>query len=101
VLAKPCHATGTGIRLVGKMTALPGVQTDVTVSLLDARTGDVVSGPFTCDGLMFTDFTPEHDCGPFEVNPPHGRRLVVSESWQYTGRSVLPSGTVKGPEFSW
>src|SRR5262249_1808414 len=56
VLAKPCHSTGTGIRLVGKMTGLPGVQTDVTVALLDAQTGDVVSGPFECDGLMFTDF---------------------------------------------
>ena len=101
VLAKPCHSTGAGIRLVGKMTALPGVQTDVTVSLLDAQTGDVVSGPFECDNLMFTDFAPAHDCGPFEVNPPHGRRLVVSESWHYSGRSVLPSGTVKGPEFTW
>jgi serine/threonine protein kinase len=101
VLAKPCHSTGTGIKLVGKMTGLPGIQTDVTVSLLDAQTGDVVSGPFECDGLVFSDFAPEHDCGPFEVKLPHGRRLVVSEAWQYTGRSVFPSGNVKGPEFSW
>ena len=50
---------------------------------------------------MFTDFTPTHDCGPFEVNPAHGRRLVVTESWVYTGRTVLPSGTVRGPEFAW
>ena len=88
-------------RTLCEISALPGIQADVTLSLLDARTGEVVSGPFECDGLMFTDFTPAHDCGPFEVNPAHGRRLVVTESWVYTGRTVLPSGTVRGPEFAW
>ena len=45
VLAKPCQSTGSGIKLVGKMSALPGIQADVTLALLDARTGETVSGP--------------------------------------------------------
>src|SRR6185437_4402044 len=101
VLAKPCHSTGTGIKLIGKMSGLPGVQTDVQVALVDAQSGEVVSGPFGCNGLLFTDFAPTHDCGPFEVNVPHGRTLAVKESWEYTGRTVLPSGTVQGPTFNW
>jgi len=101
VLAKPCHSTGTGIKLIGKMSGLPGVQTDVQVALVDAQSGDVVSGPFECTGLLFTDFAPTHDCGPFEVTVPHGRTLAVKESWEYTGRTVLPSGTVQGPAFNW
>jgi serine/threonine-protein kinase len=101
VLAKPCHANGGGVRLIGHLQALPGIQVDVTLSLVDAGTGEVLGGPFECKGLMFTDLAPSHDCGLFEVSPPHGRRLVVTETWQYTGRAVLPTGTVRGVEFDW
>ena len=77
------------------------VQADVSLSLQDAVSGDTVAGPFTCAAMMFTDVTPEHDCGPFDLDAPHGRRYVVIQSWQYTGRSMLPGGTTKGPEFTW
>jgi serine/threonine-protein kinase len=51
---------------------------------------------------MFTDFAPEHDCGPFDLTGvAHGQRLVVILTWSYTGRSILPSGTARGPEFTW
>ena len=83
------------------MQALPGVQADVSLTLVDAVTGEVVRGPFDCTGLMFTDFAPEHECGPFEASPPHGRRYVVVQKWQYTGRGILPTGNVRGQEFDW
>ena len=51
--------------------------------------------------MMFTDFEPERDCGPFDLDAPHGHRYVVVESWVYTGRSMLPGGRTRGPEFSW
>jgi len=101
VRTKPCYATGTGIRLIGHMQAVPGVQADISLSLLDAETGDTAAGPFTCAGMMFTDFEPERDCGPFDFDVAHGRRYVVLESWVYTGRSMLPGGSTRGPEFSW
>jgi len=101
VIAKPCHAIGGGVRLTGHMEALPGVQADVSVTLVDAVTGEVISGPYVCNGLMFTDFAPEHECGPFETVPPRGHRYVVIEKWQYTGRGILPTGTVRGLEFDW
>jgi len=72
------------------------------LSIEDADTGDTLAGPDLCSGLMFTDFAPEHDCGPFDLSGvPHGRRCVVVLKWSYTGRALLPSGTTKGPEFTW
>jgi hypothetical protein len=26
---------------------------------------------------------------------------VVTETWEYTGRSLLPGGTARGQEFDW
>jgi serine/threonine-protein kinase len=101
VVAKPCHAVGGGVRILGHMQALPGVQADISVTLLDAATGETIMGPYDCDGVFFTDFAPEHDCGPFELRPPHGRRYVVVEKWQYTGRAYLPTGEVRGVVFDW
>jgi serine/threonine-protein kinase len=101
VIAKPCHALGGGVRLIGHMQALPGIQADVSVELIDVVSGKVVEGPHECKGLMFTDFAPEHQCGPVETNPPRGRRYVVIEKWRYTGRGILPTGTVRGLEFDW
>jgi serine/threonine-protein kinase len=101
VIAKPCHAFGGGVRLIGHVQALPGVQADVSVELVDVRSGAVVEGPHECKGLMFTDFAPEYQCGPIETMPPRGRRYVVIEKWRYTGRGILPTGTVRGPEFDW
>ncbi|GGM75705.1 serine/threonine-protein kinase [Dactylosporangium sucinum] len=101
-VVQPCHAVGTGrVRLVGHMKALPGIQADVTISLVDADTDELVAGPHLCAGLMFTDFAPSHDCGPFVDNPPRGHRYVVVQKWVYSGRSILPGGEVRGKEFAW
>jgi serine/threonine-protein kinase len=100
-LAKPCYAVGGAIRVLGHMQATPGVQADVSLTVEDVETAHRSAGPYTCGGLMFTDFAPEHSCGPFDVDLPRGRRYVVVESWQYTGRGLLPGGTTRGPEFSW
>jgi serine/threonine-protein kinase len=101
VLAKPCQSLGDAIRVAGHMRAAPGVQADVALSVRDTGTDRVVAGPYTCEGLMFTDFAPEHVCGPVDLSAPRGRRYVVVEDWQYTGRFLLPGGTTRGPEFAW
>ena len=101
VLARPCHAIGGAIRVVGHMEATPGVQTDVSLSVRDAQTDRVVAGPYTCEGLLFTDFALQHTCGPVDLRAPRGGRYVVVETWQYTGRAWLPGGTARGPEFTW
>ena len=101
VLAQPCHAIGGVIRVVGHMRAGPGVQADVSLSVRDVQTGEVAAGPHTCEAMMFTDFAPEHTCGPVDLKAPRGRRYVVEESWQYTGRFLLPGGKARGREFIW
>jgi len=102
VLAKPCYAVGAGIRVIGHMQAVPGVQADVSLTIEDADSGETAAGPYTCGGLMFTDFAPEHECGPFDLTAvPHGHRYAVVEKWQYTGRGLLPGGSARGPDFSW
>ncbi|WP_432835524.1 serine/threonine-protein kinase [Dactylosporangium sp. CA-092794] len=102
VLAQPCHAVGGDlVRMVGHMQGLPGVQADVSLSVLDVESNAVADGPHLCTGQMFTDFAPEHDCGPFEARLPHGHRYVVVEKWLYTGRALLPGGQVRGQEFDW
>ena len=101
VLARPCHSVGAAIRVRGDIEAVPGVQADVALSIRDAETDQEVAGPYTCAGLLFTDFAPKHSCGPVDLRAPRGRRYVVVESWRYTGRSLLPGGTARGPEFSW
>ncbi|WP_433719057.1 serine/threonine-protein kinase [Actinoplanes sp. CA-051413] len=101
VLAQPCHAVGGAIRVVGHMQAGPGVQADISLSVRDATTGEVAAGPYTCKAMMFTDFAPEHTCGPVDLKAPRGRRYVVVESWEYTGRSLFPGGSAEGREFTW
>jgi serine/threonine-protein kinase len=101
VLAQPCQSLGGSIRVAGHIKATPGVQADVTMSVRDPETDDVVAGPYTCEGLMFTDFALEHVCGPVDLAAPHGGRYVVVEEWRYTGRSLLPGGTTQGKEFTW
>jgi serine/threonine protein kinase len=101
VIARPCYALGGGIRIIGHARALPGVQADVSLTLVDTASGVAVGGPHVCPGLMFTDLAPEQSCGPFETSPPHGHRYVVVVKWQYTGRGVLPTGTAQGLEFDW
>jgi serine/threonine-protein kinase len=101
VLAMPCHATGPAIRLVGRMQAMPGVQADVSLSLHDADIGRLVAGPYTCAGLVFTDFKPAHRCGPFDVQAERGHRYTVVQKWAYTGRGLLPSGTARSDPFAW
>ncbi|GIE53801.1 hypothetical protein Ani05nite_73350 [Amorphoplanes nipponensis] len=101
VLARPCHAVGAAIRVVGHIEAGPGVQADVSLAVREAGTDEVVAGPYTCEGMMFTDFAPEHTCGPVDLEAPRGHRYVVVESWRYTGRSLLPGGEAQGREFTW
>ncbi|MFG2036486.1 hypothetical protein [Dactylosporangium sp. NPDC048998] len=98
MLAQPSLASEQ-IRMVGHMQGIPGVQADVSMSVLDVETGRLADGPHTCDGLMFTDSTAEHDCGPFVARLPHGHRYVVVQKWLYTGRALLPGGEVRGQEF--
>jgi serine/threonine-protein kinase len=102
VVAQPCHATGPAIELFGRLQALPGVQADVYLSLQEVDSGRTVAGPFTCAGMMFTDFARRHDCGPFHAEDVrHGRRYAVVQRWSYTGRAVLPSGTARSDPFHW
>jgi serine/threonine-protein kinase len=35
------------------------------------------------------------------VQPPRGHRYVVVQTWQYTGRTILPGGTARGPQLLW
>ncbi|WP_432986140.1 serine/threonine-protein kinase [Dactylosporangium sp. CA-233914] len=102
LLARPCHALATDrVRMIGHMQGIPGVQADVTLSVLDVDSGRPADGPHPCNGLMFTDFAPDHDCGPFEARLPTGHRYVIVEKWAYTGRALLPGGEVRGVEFDW
>ncbi|WP_433361493.1 serine/threonine-protein kinase [Actinoplanes sp. CA-142083] len=101
VLARPCHAVGPSIRVMGQLEAAPGIQIDLALTVRDVKTDEVAAGPYECKGLMFTDFALKHDCGPAEFNPPRGHRYVVVETWQYTQRPLLPSGSARGPEFDW
>ncbi|MFI5896752.1 serine/threonine-protein kinase [Actinoplanes sp. NPDC051513] len=101
VLARPCHAVGPSVRVMGQMEAAPGVQIDLSLTLRDAKTDELAAGPYECKGLMFTDFAFKHDCGPAEFNPPRGHRYIVVETWQYTQRPLLPAGSAQGPEFDW
>ncbi|WP_327006147.1 serine/threonine protein kinase [Dactylosporangium sp. NBC_01737] len=102
LLAQPCHQTsGVAVRMVGHAQALPAIQADISISLMDADSGAVVDGPHTCTELMFTDFAPNHDCGPFDATPPRGHRYFVLQKWVYTNRAILPGGQVSGPEFDW
>jgi serine/threonine-protein kinase len=89
------------VKISGRTQAVPGVQADVSLSLEDADTGELVAGPFSCPGQMFTDVAPEHRCGPFEATPARGHRYVVIQSWEYTGRRLLPGGTARGEPFEW
>jgi len=101
VLARPCHATGPAVRAMGQIEAAPGVQVDVSLTVRNAGSDEVVAGPYDCKGLMFTDFALKQSCGPVDLNPPRGGRYVVAESWRYTERPLLPAGSARGPEFTW
>ncbi|MDY7083728.1 MAG: protein kinase [Actinomycetota bacterium] len=102
VLARPCHALGQdGVRVVGQMEAMPGVQADIALTLRDAKSNEVLAGPHECKALMFTDFALKHACGPVDLRPPRGHRLVLVLTWEYTQRPLIPGGTARGPEFTW
>lgn len=101
VLARPCHALGGSVRVVGQMEAMPGIQADISLTVRDAAGDETVAGPYTCKGLMFTDFALKHSCGPIDLRPPRGRKLVLVQTWEYTQRPLLPGGTARGPEFEW
>ncbi len=101
VLARPCHALGPAVRAVAQIEAMPGVMADVSLTVRDAESEEVVAGPYTCKGLMFTDFALKHNCGPVDLRPPRGGRYRVVQSWEYTQRSLLPGGVSRGPAFGW
>jgi hypothetical protein len=86
---------------MGMTEAMPGIQADLTLSVRDASSDAVVAGPYVCKGVMFTDVEMKHNCGPIDLQAPHGHRYVVAESWTYTGRSILPGGIARGPAFDW
>jgi len=79
LLAKPCNSLGDAIRVLGMTEAMPGIQADLTLSVRDASSDAVVAGPFTCKGVMFTDVEMKHNCGPVDLQAPHGHRYVVAE----------------------
>jgi serine/threonine protein kinase len=101
VLARPCHSLGPTVRVLGQMEAFPGIQADVSLTVRDASSDQVVAGPFVCKELMFTDFALKHNCGPVDMDVPHGGRYVVAESWDYTQRPLIPGGVARGPAFDW
>jgi hypothetical protein len=101
VLARPCHATGPTVRVMGQMEAFPGVQADISLTVRDAKSDEVVAGPYTCKALMFTDFALKHNCGPVDMAVPRGGRYVVAEAWEYTQRPLFPGGVARGPAFDW
>ncbi|GAA0472577.1 hypothetical protein Ade02nite_52310 [Paractinoplanes deccanensis] len=102
VLVKPCHSLGGSVRVAGQMEAMPGVQADISMTVRDADTDDVVAGPYVCKGMMFTDFALRHTCGPGDLRLPHGEgRVLVAMAWQYTQRPLLPGGVARGPVFDW
>ncbi|MET0415905.1 MAG: serine/threonine-protein kinase [Actinoplanes sp.] len=101
VLARPCHALGPAVRSVAQIEAMPGVQADVSLTVRDASSDEIVAGPYTCKALMFTDFALKHSCGPVDLRPPRGGRYLVAESWEYTKRSLIPGGVTRGPAFDW
>jgi serine/threonine protein kinase len=103
VQVQTCHTTSAdAVRMIGHMTALPGVQADVTMSVVDADTGEPADGPHPCPGLTFTDLVPDRDCGPFVARLPRGHRYVTVQKWVYTGLALLPGGgEVRGTEFQW
>ncbi|MER7280592.1 serine/threonine-protein kinase [Dactylosporangium sp. NPDC000244] len=101
-LGKPCHALAADrVRIIGHMQSIPGVQADISMSILDVGSGRTADGTHECNGLLFTDFAPNHDCGPFEAHLPRGHRYVVVQRWVYTNRALLPDGEVRGVEFDW
>jgi len=101
VLARPCHSLGPAVRVTGRMEAPPGVQVDISLTVRDAASDVVVAGPYTCEGLMFTDFALKQTCGPIDLHPPRGGRYVVTQNWEYTARPLLPGGSARGPAFDW
>jgi serine/threonine-protein kinase len=101
VLARPCHSVGSTVRVVGQMEAMPGIQADIALTLRDADSDEVLAGPYNCENVMFTDFALQHSCGPVDLQPPRGRKLVLVETWEYTQRPLLPGGRARGPEFDW
>jgi serine/threonine protein kinase, bacterial len=101
VLAWPCQSLGDTIRVIGHLSAAPGVRADVSLTVRDTQTKEVVAGPYGCDGLTFTEFLTEHTCGPVDLTAPHGRRYAVVEDWKYSDRNLLPGGSTTGPAFNW
>lgn len=101
VLARPCHSLGPTVRVLGQMEAFPGVQADVSMTVRDAKSDEIVAGPFVCKALMFTDFALKHNCGPVDMAVPRGGRYVIAQSWEYTQRPLFPGGVARGPAFDW
>jgi serine/threonine protein kinase len=101
LLAAPCHAAGSRVRIRATLTApVPG-EGRIAVALQDAGTGRMVGSPKVCSGLVFTKATPAHTCGPVTVDPPRGRRYQVVMAWTFFngGRSAVK--TARGSTFDW
>ena len=101
LLAAPCHAVGSRVRIRATLTApVPG-EGRIAVALQDAGTGRTVGSPKVCSGLIFTKATPARTCGPVTVDPPRGRRYQVMMAWTFFngGRSAVK--TARGSTFDW
>jgi serine/threonine-protein kinase len=101
VLAKPCHALGDTIQVLGQMAAPAGTRATITLSLRNATTGRTVAGPHACRAVTFTGRDLTNDCGPVRMPAAHGRRYVVVLDWTYTRQGTQNRGSARGPEFSW
>jgi hypothetical protein len=101
VLTQPRHALGPAVWVGGDMGATPGVQADITLSVRDAESDEVVANPHHRHAMMFTDLLLKHIGGPVDLQAPRGRRDVFAQSWEYTGRPLLLGGTIRGPQFDW
>ena len=100
LVAKPCHALGSAVRVLGKLAAAPGTSADVTLRLLDTGTGRTAA-THRCGTLRFSKGAMTQSCGPVDLVVPRGRRYVLVQSWVYRAEGEATQGSAKGTEFAW
>jgi hypothetical protein len=93
---RSCHAVGPDVRFRGSLTAPAGGRARIEVTLQDSRTGRIVAGPATCDGLDFTKLSITRACGPAGASPrPRWRPFSTRRFTPAAGLSLtdVASGT--------
>ena len=101
LLAKPCHALGPDIQVLGQMAAPEGARVTIELSLRDVRTGRTVAGPHSCRPMAFTGHDVTDDCGPVRLKAPRGHRYQVVLDWKYHRKGTSRHGLARGEEFTW